>query len=216
MPTPQVVRIVVRGWTYGQRDSDNFAEARAMLSRAFASKAWPSGLATFAVTPGGFIRSKLPRDYDGSRGWDSKKCDLDKLIPYAEVAVAAVVQGDVLKNARRRTRFLTLGVDLNRKTPQGGSAARRPSQLPVLLPPSVYACGTGGRPRYEIRRGRSLDRQVQSDGRPAAHSGPREGPPHAFLRNRLRASSRVGLPRSSPLQRSGQALGKRTHAQGEA
>lgn len=113
MPTSQVVRIVVHGRTYRRRRSNNFSEARAMLSLAFASKGWPSGLATFAVMPGGLIRSKLPRDYGGGRGWCSRKRDLDKLIPHAEAAVAAVVQGDVLKNAKRRTRFLTLGVDLN-------------------------------------------------------------------------------------------------------
>ncbi len=111
--TPPVVRIVVCGWTYWQRQSDNRAAARAMLSDAFASNRWPSGLATVAVTPGGFIRTGLPRDYDGARGWDSKEHDLLKLIPYAEAAVEAVVQGELLQKARQRTRFLTLGVDLN-------------------------------------------------------------------------------------------------------
>ena len=42
MPTPEVVRIVVRGWTYGRRRSDNFTQARAMLSGALASTARPS------------------------------------------------------------------------------------------------------------------------------------------------------------------------------
>ena len=110
---PQVVRIVVRGSTYRHRDSDNFSEARAMLSCAFASSFWPSGTATVAVTPGGFIRARLPRDYCGARGWDSKKSDLAKLIPHAEAAVDAVVAGDVLRRARKRARFLTIGVDLN-------------------------------------------------------------------------------------------------------
>ena len=113
MSTLQVVRIVVRGWTYRRRDSDNYAEARAMLSRAFASDRWPSAPATVAITPGGFIQASLPRNYKGAKGWNSKKHDLCKLIPHAEAAVHAVVQGDVLKNARQRTRFLTLGVDLN-------------------------------------------------------------------------------------------------------
>ena len=77
-----------------------------MLSRAFASERWPSGLATFAVTPGGFIRTALPRAYDGHRGLESRKCDLGKLIPRAEAAVHAVVRGDLLDAARQRTRFL--------------------------------------------------------------------------------------------------------------
>ena len=114
MSTPQVVRIVVRGWTYTEGQLDNCSEARAMLLDAFASDRWPSGRADFTVTPGGFIRSSLPYTYKGGRGWCSKTSDLDKLIPYAEPAVAAVVRGAVLKKAKRRTSYLTLGVDLNR------------------------------------------------------------------------------------------------------
>ena len=113
MPAPRIVRVVVDGWTYTQRDSHNFAEARAILSDAFESDSWPSGKATFAITPGGFIRTPLPRSYCGRRGWDSRKRDLDKLIPHAQAAVDAVVQGELLEAARQRTRFLTLGVDLN-------------------------------------------------------------------------------------------------------
>ena len=84
-----------------------------MLSDAFVSDSWPSGKATFAITPGGFIRTPLPRSYCGRRGWESRKRDLDKLIPHAQAAVAAVVHGEILDAARQRTRFLTLGVDLN-------------------------------------------------------------------------------------------------------
>ena len=113
MPAPHIVRIVVDGWAYTLRDSDNFAESHDMLSRALASKSWPSGKATFAITPGGFIRAPLPRSYSGNRGWDSRKRDLDELIPHAQAAVDAVMRGQVLTAARRRARFLTLGVDLN-------------------------------------------------------------------------------------------------------
>ena len=115
MSTPPVVRIAVRGWTYRRSRSDNFSEARAMLTSAFQSRDWPLEPAQITVTPGGFIRTRLPRDYDGDRGWESTKCDIDKLIPPAEAAVQAVVLGNVLKAARQRTRFLTLGVDLNRE-----------------------------------------------------------------------------------------------------
>ena len=113
MPTPRVVRIVVSGPTYQRGQPDNRNRARAMLSDASASNRWPGGVATFTVTPGGFIRSRLPRDYDGGRGWGSRKRDLRKLIPYAEEAVNAVLSGDVLHLARKRTSILTLGVDLN-------------------------------------------------------------------------------------------------------
>ena len=113
MPAPRIVRIVIDGWTYADSDSDNFDEAGEMLSEAFASDSWPSGKATFAITPGGFIRAPMPRSYSGNRGWDSRKRDLDDLIPHAQAAVDAVMRGKIRKAARRRTRFLTLGVDLN-------------------------------------------------------------------------------------------------------
>ena len=84
-----------------------------MLLDAVASGSWPKGVATLAITPGGFIRARLPRDYGGGRGWNSKKHDLRELIPHAEEAVEAVTRGDVLNLAKQRARFLTLGVDLN-------------------------------------------------------------------------------------------------------
>ena len=108
-----VVRIVVCGSTYRQNQLDNRDDARAMLLEAFASKQWPSGRAFVAITPGGFVRIRLPHDYDGARGWDTKKRDLRKLIPYVESAIEGVLRGKVLKKARKRTRFITLGVDLN-------------------------------------------------------------------------------------------------------
>lgn len=85
-----------------------------MLSSAFASKSrWPAERATFTVTPGGFIRASLPLGYDGGRGWESAASDLAKLTPCARAAVDCVVFGKVLRAARRRTKYLTLGVDLN-------------------------------------------------------------------------------------------------------
>ncbi|MCY3819181.1 MAG: hypothetical protein OXH52_07450 [Gammaproteobacteria bacterium] len=111
--TPELVRVIVRGWAYLEGQLDNRKEARAMLLNALASTSWPTDAATLVVTPGGFIRTRLPRDYDGGRGWKSKNGDLPKLIPHAEAAVKAVVSGDVLKLVRSRARFLTIGVDLN-------------------------------------------------------------------------------------------------------
>ena len=87
-----------------------------MLLNAFTSSSWPSGpsgISALAVTPGGFLRARLPRDYAGGRGWDSKNGDIRKVVPHAEAAVSAVVRGDVLDLARQRARFLTIGVDLN-------------------------------------------------------------------------------------------------------
>lgn len=121
-PTQLVVqRIVVNGWTYWQSQVDNTEEAHAMLSCAFASKSrWPAGRATFTVTPGGFIRASLPSNYGGGRGWESAASDLDKLAPCARAAVDCVVSGKALQAARRRTKYLTLGVDLNREGQKEG------------------------------------------------------------------------------------------------
>ena len=107
------MRIVVRGWTYWQNQLDNTDDARRMLFDAFASEEWPAGRAAVAVTPGGFIRARLPRNYDGARGWQSKKRDLRILIPHAEAAIRSVLRGKLSKKARKRTKLLTLGVDLN-------------------------------------------------------------------------------------------------------
>lgn len=115
MPTLQVARIVVSGRTYRQDQLENRNEARSMLSDAFTSGLWPAGRATITVAPGGFVRAPLPGNYDGDRGWNSRKRDLRKLIAYAEEAVNAVMSGNVLRLARERTRFLTLGIDLNRE-----------------------------------------------------------------------------------------------------
>lgn len=108
-----VVRIVICGRTYRDHQLENREDARTMLLNAFASKHWPPGHAFVAVTPGGFVRTRLPRNYDGARGWNSRKSHLIKLIPHARAAIDAVLDGKVIKKARKRTRLLTLGVDLN-------------------------------------------------------------------------------------------------------
>lgn len=116
MQTPPTIRrVVVRGWTYWWGQMDNTKEAHTVLSQALASSEWPAGRATFTVTPGGFVRTLLPADYDGGRGWGSVEGDLAKIIPYAQAAVGTVVSGKVLQTLRERTKYLTIGVDLNRE-----------------------------------------------------------------------------------------------------
>lgn len=110
--TPVVVRIVVNG-SSSEGQGENLAEARKMLLQAFRSDCWPAGTATFALTPGGFIQAPLPHKYDGRQGWNSSPQDFKKVIPFAQEAVNKVVTKEVLKIARRRAEFLTVGVDLN-------------------------------------------------------------------------------------------------------
>ena len=110
--TPVVVRIVVNG-SPSKAQGDNSAEARKMLLQTFRSDCWPAATATFATTPGGFIQAPFPRKYDGGWGWNSSPKDFKKIIPSAQKAIHKVVTKEVLKIARRRAEFLTVGVDLN-------------------------------------------------------------------------------------------------------
>ena len=106
---PDVVRIVVDGTSYVPWKSENLTDAREILLEAF--KAWPSELARFAVTPGGFIRFPL-ENYSGKTGWQSEPSDFKKLIPSAKKAIESIINRQVLKRAQKCARFLTLGVDL--------------------------------------------------------------------------------------------------------
>ena len=110
---PTIVRIVVDGSPSGDL-KDNTNKARGMLMDAFNSDFWPASVATFAITPGGFIRVPFPSDeYDGECGWNSRPNDFLKVIPFAQEAINKVITKGVLKIARHRAKLLTLGVDLN-------------------------------------------------------------------------------------------------------
>lgn len=122
---PTIARIVVNGSPSGN-SKDNTNKAHRMLLDAFNSTRWPSGTATFAITPGGFIRVPFPREYDGKCGWNSRSSDFAKIIPFAQDAINKVMTKEVLKIARRRVKFLTLGVDLNN---YGGKFSEDKSEL---------------------------------------------------------------------------------------
>ena len=107
-----VARVVVEGCPFAKPGRENFQRARWMLLRAFADNRWP-GKALFAVTPGGFVQAAFPGDWEGKRGWSSRPKDFRALLRHAREAVDEVLTPEVLKAARKRTDFLTLGVDLN-------------------------------------------------------------------------------------------------------
>ena len=121
--TTSVVRIVVNGWTWVRGEADNTTRAKRLLLEALEADGWPTEPADVTITPGGFIRVPFPRSYDregGSRGWGSDR-DFKRLIPVALRAVDRVVGTDKVMGAlRRRTRLLTLGVDLNSTQLKGG------------------------------------------------------------------------------------------------
>ena len=109
-----IVRIVVNGKPSLKNAPDNIERASNMLHAAFTSREWP-GKALFAVTPGGFIRGKIPKAWHGEKGWKSRNVDFESLVEHATPLVNEVLKARVLRVARPRARYLTLGIDLLRE-----------------------------------------------------------------------------------------------------
>ncbi len=109
-----IVRVVVKGKPSLKNAPDNIERASNMLHAAFTSREWP-GKALFAVTPGGFIRGKIPKTWHGEKGWKSRNVDFESLVEHATPLVSEVLRGRVLRVARPRARYLTLGIDLLRE-----------------------------------------------------------------------------------------------------
>ena len=107
---PTVVRVVVDGWTWCKCQEDNISDARQMLLDAFEIEKWPSQ-ATFAVTPGGFVR--IPFQFgDIEGGWRSERY-FDRLKEPAAKAVGSLLTNEVKALLKGRVRYLTVGIDLN-------------------------------------------------------------------------------------------------------
>lgn len=113
--TTRVARIVVDGWTWVDEEPDNTTHARRMLSDALKKDGWPQTQLDVTITPGGFIRAPFPREYErdgGQCGWGSDD-HFERLIPAALKQVERVIRGGrIMARVNRRTRLLTLGVDL--------------------------------------------------------------------------------------------------------
>jgi hypothetical protein len=102
-----IVRIVSRGQT-----PDDPRAAERILLDVFGPR-WPSDVrARFVLTPGGFVRAPWPSSWTGWTGWESRKADIDALIPTAERELSRVVTDRVFRAAARRTDVLTIGIDL--------------------------------------------------------------------------------------------------------
>lgn len=103
---PLIVRVVVDGEPASSPEA-----ASEVLLEAFES--WPTpGRTKFAITPGGFVVGDFPATWRGGLGWASTPKDLDDLIRFAHPVVESCVTKAVLSAAKRRTQFLTIGVDL--------------------------------------------------------------------------------------------------------
>jgi hypothetical protein len=95
---------------FAMAGEDNFAALERLLLGAFAT--WsPSHTAEFLVTAGGFITADWPRNLSGRSSWNSSRGDFVRLAQKAEEAVERVVTPRVLRAARGKVRYLTLGVD---------------------------------------------------------------------------------------------------------
>ncbi len=107
---PQVVRVVVDGWTWCKGQETNVADARRMLLKALSSGE-RLGRVMFAVTPGGFVRVRFPFG-EIRGGWDSERY-FERLREPAGAAIASLLTDRVKEMLRDRAQYLTVGVDLN-------------------------------------------------------------------------------------------------------
>lgn len=74
---------------------------------------WPEGLRSkVLITPGGFLIAPWPVSWNGATGWASQPHDLALLVQAAEEELWKVLTRRVLELAARRTRILSLSVDL--------------------------------------------------------------------------------------------------------
>ena len=120
-----VVRIVVNGCPWEEEGGTNFDKAREMLNQALKSDGWPTEQCIFVITPGGFIQARMPANYGGKRGWNSRPQDFQDLIPTAQRALDRVLTTKLLQEFGLCAKFLTLGVDLMQPGESKGTAAPR-------------------------------------------------------------------------------------------
>lgn len=102
-----IVRIVSNG-----RTSDDVGHVRRQLLEAL-TKRWPRGVrATFAVTPGGFVRTKWPAGVHLTTGWNSTGKSVRTIIDHAARALDKLLTREIVNAAAARTQFLTIGIDV--------------------------------------------------------------------------------------------------------
>lgn len=104
---PAIARLVIDSFS---RYPPSLAEKR--LLRVFQS--WPDHcIADFLITPGGFASGKFPAVFPGNTGWNSDPRDFPAIRNEAETVASAILTPRLLKAARGKVRYLTLGIDLD-------------------------------------------------------------------------------------------------------
>jgi hypothetical protein len=99
----KIGRIVVRGWPHVDLEV-----VRNKLLGALKSCA----PCDFLALPGGFIIGPFPEKWEGRCGWESRDKDFEDLVPHAEKTLWRVLTQQVLTQAQKVCRFLTVPVDL--------------------------------------------------------------------------------------------------------
>jgi hypothetical protein len=103
----EIARLVVDGWP-----SPRLATLEKWLYQSIKKLKTDKRRIKFLITPGGFSLGKFPKDWNGSRGWETEKEALSELIPYAIPVVNQVISKRVLKAAKNVVQYITLNVDL--------------------------------------------------------------------------------------------------------
>ena len=74
---------------------------------------WPEGTRLkFLITPGGFVAASFPAKWHSGVSWKSRRPDLDALQVHAEPVFWRTVTDRVLRAAKGKVEFLTVGIDL--------------------------------------------------------------------------------------------------------
>ena len=92
---------------------ENLSNARTILNRAI-RKPWSRSQAKVDITvlPGGFVFDELPKDASFESGWDSEPEDFQTLTEYGQQALDQVLTANIVAAMSKRTKYLTIGVDL--------------------------------------------------------------------------------------------------------
>lgn len=130
-PPPAIARLVLVGETRRRPEQ--------LLLKTFEN--WPKHfVADLLITPGGFAEGTLPPGVPGKTGWQSDPRDFPAIRKAAESVASSILTPRLLRAARGKVRYLTLGIDLD-----AADASRPHAELVAVvdLPSGRILCWTG-------------------------------------------------------------------------